>query len=108
MATDNKADSWIAIDLLDKWLAPSFYTLKHPTTAGAEALKHWRFEASLGDAKSQSWEVLKVHANDTKLSAKESFNVQGPAATWPLPATNKRYRSFRIVQTGIRQPRTSP
>ncbi len=106
IATDNKSDSWIGFDLVDKYLCPTFYTLKVPTTAGSECLKSWRLEASTTalDMKSGSfatWDSLKSHSNDTKLSDKEKLSVQGPTATFPLSvSSSKRYRSFRIVMTG--------
>jgi len=83
--------SWFIIDLVDKYLIPSHYTLRH-FDFPMSALRSWRLEGSVDSLK---WEILTTQANDCFL------NARGSTHTWQLNGTNKtRFRLFRFVQTG--------
>jgi len=52
---------WFSVDLRDKRLRPTHYTLRHYNSWDTEALRNWVFEAS-NDG--QKWAVIKDHVND--------------------------------------------
>lgn len=84
--------SWIAVDLLDKTVLPTEYSVRHYSTWDSEALRSWRFE---GSTDGERWTVLREHVND------ETLNGKGATATWKISnAPTKPCRMFRIVQTG--------
>ena len=93
--TQPRPHSWIALDLLDKTLLLTAYTLRHYASWDIEALRNWRLEASTGG---DDWTLLREHVND------EALNAKGKAATWNIdlsaPGCNRPYRLFRILQTG--------
>ena len=93
--TQPRPHSWMALDLLDKTLLLTAYTLRHYASWDIEALRTWRLEGSMtGD----DWALLREHVND------ESLNAKGKAATWTIdvstPAGSRAYRMFRLLQTG--------
>eukprot|EP01083_Nonionella_stella_P224105 798025_1 len=84
--------SWFSIDLINKFCAPTHYSLKHYVTWDTEALRNWVLEASLDG---RSWTQLRHHRNDSTIVRINQ------AAMWALPSSSERYRIFRIRQTGI-------
>ena len=92
--TQPRPNSWICLDLLDKTLVLSAYTLRHYASWDIEALRNWRLEGSLTG---QEWALLREHEND------ESLNAKGKACTWTVDhdkaACCRPYRMFRILQT---------
>ena len=93
--TQPRPNSWMALDLLDKTLILTAYTLRHYASWDIEALRNWRLEGSLtGD----EWTLLREHVND------ESLNAKGKACTWTIdvtqPGCDRPHRMFRILQTG--------
>ena len=93
--TNNKADSWFAVDL-GLWLVPTAYTLRHARGYSKSALRNWVLEASK-DGK--SWTVLRNHVKD------EALDAPGSTATWQLeaPADDQGWRHVRIRLTGPNQ-----
>jgi ankyrin repeat protein len=92
--TVSEPRQWISVDLVDKWLVPTHYSIKHYSSWDTEALRNWRFDVS-NDGK--EWYTLKVHENDAVLTGK------GATHTWALPNSGKAttpFRMFRIYQTG--------
>ena len=93
--TQPRQGSWIAIDLLDKSLLLTAYTLRHYASWDTEALRHWRLEGSVDG---ERWTLLREHVND------ESLNSKGKAVTWMIdvnvPGCARAYRMFRVTQTG--------
>jgi len=91
-----KADpnAWFAVDFVDKWVAPTHYTIRHYSSWDTECLRSWKFEASNDGGK--SWLTLREHTND------ESLNAMGAAHTWPItsPLAEVGYQMFRIKMTG--------
>jgi hypothetical protein len=45
-ATKPHANSWILVDLVDKYVQPTAYTLRHYSSWDVEALRNWNFEGS--------------------------------------------------------------
>ena len=84
----------MAIDLLDKTVLLTAYTLRHYSSWDTEALRHWRLE---GSADGERWTLLREHVND------ESLNAKGKAVTWMIdvnaPGCARAYRMFRVTQT---------
>ena len=93
--TQPRQGSWIAIDLLDKTVLLTAYTLRHYSSWDTEALRHWRLEGSVDG---ERWTLLREHVND------ESLNAKGKAVTWIIdvnvPGCARAYRMFRVTQTG--------
>ena len=93
--TQPRQGSWMCVDLLDKALLLTAYTLRHYSSWDTEALRHWRLE---GSADGERWTLLREHTNDDSLDAK------GKAVTWMIdvnaPGCARAYRMFRITQTG--------
>ena len=93
--TQPRQGSWMAIDLLDKTVLLTAYTLRHYASWDTEALRHWRLEASMDG---ERWTLLREHIND------ESLNARGKAVTWMIdvnvPGCARAYRMFRVTQTG--------
>jgi len=86
--TDNKSGSWIAVDLLDKVLVVSHYTVRFSESYWNETPRGWVFEASADGTK---WDALKTHTNEAKTLSRS------PVATFPLPSRATRFRYFRIT-----------
>merc|ERR1719181_1526210 len=78
------------IDLRDKWIKPTHYTLRHYDTWATECLRNWILEASNDE---KHWTPIKAHKGDTGL------NGIGGTCTWPIESKDK-FRIFRIRQTG--------
>ena len=93
--TQPRPQSWIALDLIDKTLLLTAYTLRHYASWDIEALRTWRLE---GSRNGEDWALLREHVND------ESLNAKGKAATWTIDVTtavgSRPYRMFRVLQTG--------
>ena len=89
--TVGKQDMWFMVDLKDKLLMPTHYSLRHYSTYDTEALRNWKLEGSVNGVQ---WDLLRMHVNDKALTLK------GATATWPLQSTGRAYRMFRITQTG--------
>ncbi len=83
-------DAWFCIDLMNLWVVPTHYTLRHYETYDNEALLDWKFQAS-NDAK--KWKTLLTHKKDTALNKKSATK------TWAVQKPKKAYRMFRILQT---------
>ena len=84
-------NAWFCFDLLDLTCAPTAYSLRHYSSWDNECLRNWVLEAS---ADGMVWEALANHTNDTSLEHK------GATKTWRLNSMNKRFRMFRVLQTG--------
>eukprot|EP01084_Bolivina_argentea_P223891 378710_1 len=85
-------DSWMKIELINLFVVPTYYSLRHYNSWDTETLRNWVLEASFdGDF----WRILKRHIND------ESLKGKGCVATWRLNAKGAKYRYFRIKQTAL-------
>jgi hypothetical protein len=84
-------ESWFIIDLINVWVRPTAYTLRHYDSFDTEALRDWKLQGS-NDGK--KWTKLLSHKKD------ESLNAKGESHTWAIPKPKKSYRMFRILQTG--------
>jgi len=80
------------VDLKDKAVQVTHYTLRHYNSWDTEALRHWVLEGSNDGVK---WVVLREHSNDWALDKK------GATFTWPVNSGNNRFRMLRIRQTGL-------
>jgi len=89
--TPGKPDMFFIIDLRDKLLMPTHYSLKHYASWDTECLRNWTLEGSLDGVR---WDLLRQHVDDRALNGK------GCTATWPLLPTGRAYRLFRLTQTG--------
>jgi hypothetical protein len=83
---------WMAVDLRDKRIQPSHYTLRHYDSWDSEALRTWQFEGSVDGV---NWDILRAHYNDGAL------NKKGATHTWVITNAPKAYRFLRIAQTGV-------
>lgn len=90
--TKPNPNSWFCIDLINKQVMPTHYTLRHYSSWDVEAVRNWNFEGSNDGVE---WTVLRKHVNDAGLNAK------GAAHTWDLPEAKGSYRMFRIFQWGV-------
>ena len=82
---------WFCVDLRDKRIAPTHYTLRHYDTYDSEALRTWQLQGSNDGV---TWDILRQHFNDKGLDRK------GATYTWPIWGA-RPYRLLRIVQTGV-------
>ena len=90
--TRNVASAFFCVDLKTHTVRPTKYTLRHYSSWDTEALRNWRFEASLDGS---SWQLLREHSADTAL------NGRGSSSTWDIPTSvSGAFRYFRILQTG--------
>jgi serine/threonine-protein kinase len=93
--TDDKPDSWMAVDLGDNLLVPSHYALRADCKAdGASKLRHWVLE---GSRDGRVWVVLREHVDDR--SCDQKMGVMA----WPLEARvvdGRAFCHFRIRQAG--------
>jgi len=64
-----KPNMWFSVDLKDLRLCPTHYSLRHYSTWDTEALRSWRFEATVDG---HSWTILSEHSNDKSLLGKGS------------------------------------
>eukprot|EP01006_Ploeotia_vitrea_P049935 TRINITY_DN67395_c8_g1_i1.p1 TRINITY_DN67395_c8_g1~~TRINITY_DN67395_c8_g1_i1.p1 ORF type:complete len:1605 (+),score=973.64 TRINITY_DN67395_c8_g1_i1:233-5047(+) len=90
--TAARPDMWFKVDLKDKRILPTHYTLRHYNSWDTEALRNWRLEGSNDDA---SWTILREHKDDKALDRK------GATYTWQLPPINRVFRYLRLYQTGL-------
>lgn len=84
--------SWVQIDLgVHRSLRITHYSLRHGGNSKQDLIRNWILKASIDGIE---YDTLKRHKDDESLS--------GPfeAKTWPIINCKKRYRFFRIVQTG--------
>lgn len=89
--TQPAKDNFFMIDLRNYWVCVSAYTLRHYSSWDSEAIREWKFQ---GSNDGERWHKLMSHKHD------ESLNGKGATHTWILPKVKKRYRMFRILQTG--------
>ena len=92
--TNNKPNSWMAVDLKGARLVPDHYELRSDRNGGDKP-RHWELQAS---DDGRRWATLRSHSGDEGLSA-QPMSV----AHWPLDAAvvaGRAFRHFRIVQTG--------
>ena len=91
--TKPQPESWVELDLGRHRVAPTHYTLRHYSSWDTEALRNWELRGSNDGIR---WTTLRRHEDDTSLQKKgqrETWEVTGKAA-------QRRYRFFRVVQTG--------
>jgi len=86
-------NSWFVFELVDLQLALTHYTLRHYNSWDTECLRHWQLEGS-NESVQGPWEIIIQHTND------ESLRKKGATHTWQVPNTGKRYRLFRLFQSG--------
>jgi len=82
------------IDLHQRMIVPSHYTLRHAAPDGVNALRNWRLEAS---DDGRLWVPLRIHVND------KSLDARGSAHTWPItlnPTLSGPFSMFRVVGVG--------
>ena len=91
--TSAHPNAWFAIDLEEKWVSVTHYTLRHYSSWDTECLRSWRFEGSNDDC---TWVCIREHVGDASLIG------AGSTYTWPIQGVNanKPYRKFRIRMTG--------
>lgn len=85
-------NAWILFDLTDMYLELSAYTLKHYSSWDTECLRNWVLEGSNDGV---NWDTIKQHNND------QGLNKKGGTFTWTIDAQGRRYRMFRMLQTGV-------
>ena len=89
--TAHQPNSWMSVDLGEgRSLVPRHYCLRHGFHK--YVLRSWRLQGSQGG---QEWHTLRLHENDQSLAA-EASSVAG----WAVEAGGRRYRHFRVLQTG--------
>ena len=86
-------NSWFVFELVDLQLALTHYTLRHYNSWDTECLRHWQLEGT-NESVQGPWELIIQHTND------ESLRKKGATHTWQVPTTGKRYRLFRLFQSG--------
>jgi len=79
------------VDFRNLYVCPTRYTLKHYDSWDTECLRNWVLEAS-NDLK--KFKTIIEHKQD------KGLNGKGGTFTWELDTKGKRYRAFRIRQTG--------
>lgn len=89
--TQSSKDNFFMVDLLSYWVSVTAYTLRHYSSWNTEALREWKFQ---GSNDGEKWHKIVSHKND------ESLFGKGATHTWTLAKPKKRYRMFRILQTG--------
>jgi hypothetical protein len=89
--TAARKEAWFVIDLGERWVQPTAYTLRHYKSWDTEALREWKLQGS-NDGK--KWTKLLSHKKDL------SLDKRGATKTWVIPTTMKAYRMFRVLQTG--------
>mmetsp|Transcript_5493 Transcript_5493/g.8535 ORF Transcript_5493/g.8535 Transcript_5493/m.8535 type:complete len:428 (+) Transcript_5493:90-1373(+) len=62
--SDDAKDSWFALDLGNRWLKVSKYTLQHGRDAARFLLRSWVLE---GSADGKTWSILDTRTNDCSL-----------------------------------------
>ena len=65
--TKPSANCWFAVDLVDKFVKPSNYTLRHYISWDTECLRNWVVEGSIDG---ERWLVIRQHQNDQALNFK--------------------------------------
>jgi SPRY domain/Sad1 / UNC-like C-terminal len=90
--TKAMSNAWFAIDLVDKWVLPTHYTLRHYSSWDTECLRHWVFEGSNDGV---TWMVLRSHELD------ESLKLRGSTCTWSIDGLGdvSGFRMFRVRMT---------
>jgi len=88
--TQGQPDAYFIIDLINIFVQPTHYSLRHYDSWDNEALYDWKFQGS-NDGK--KWHKLMSHKKDGAL------NKKGATHTWVLQKAKKAYRMFRILQT---------
>jgi hypothetical protein len=102
--TSASQGSWICFDFLSRGIIPTHYTLRHYTQA-SYALRHWVLE---GSADGEEWVLLRAHANDTSLAARDATKTWAlDGSDDPTGSGNARasapstpFRKFRVRMTG--------
>jgi len=89
--TKPERNAWFVFDLCDFQLCPTHYMLRHYSSWDTECVRNWVFEGSNDGV---TFEPLSTHAKDGSLAKK------GATKTWKLSETKRRYRMFRVLQTG--------
>eukprot|EP01084_Bolivina_argentea_P234686 395084_1 len=85
--TKPSANCWFIIDLVDKYVNPSHYTMRHYISWNTECLRNWNIEGSING---EQWLILRQHQNDQILQAK------GQAFTWALHDYDCAFSQIRI------------
>jgi hypothetical protein len=86
-------NSWFSVDLIDAYLIPTHYMLRHYSSWHVEALRNWVLEGSLDG---NQWFIIQRHMED------DSLKLKGQTHTWPVQnPSNRAFRAFRIRQTGL-------
>lgn len=88
IATANQVNSWIKIDLRQRTLLPSYYSVR-ARQFNANLIRNWKMQASNDDT---TWIDLDTRVSNN-LAASQWFSV--------AISTTNYYRYFRILQTGL-------
>lgn len=84
--------SWLQIDLgPTRSLRVTHYSLRHGSNSKKDLIRNWVLKASI-DGK--EYDTLKRHKDD------ESLTTPFGSMTWSIQGCKKRYRYFKIIQTG--------
>lgn len=84
--------SWLQIDLgPTRSLRITQYSLRHGTNSKKDLIRNWVLKASI-DGK--EYDTLRRHKDD------ESLTTPFGSKTWSIQGCKKRYRYFKIIQTG--------
>merc|ERR1719219_3101414 len=88
--TKPAASCFFVIDLVNKYIQPTHYSLRHYASWDTECLRNWDLEGSIDG---NVWLLLRKHVND------ESLNGRGKWFTWEINSMNLAFSRFRIKQT---------
>lgn len=91
--TKSQVDAWMSIDLKERRINPTHYSLRHYATWDTEALRDWTLE---GSNDGSEWFTLKSHTQDGAL------NSTGDTHTWIIDPSSDviAYSKFRLQLTG--------
>ncbi|MBH8561647.1 hypothetical protein I8748_05545 [Nostoc sp. CENA67] len=87
-ASQNIANSWLKIDLKQRKLKPSYYSIR-ARQFNANLIKNWKFQGSNDDS---NWTDLDSKTNQSVV-ASQWFSLSVTSSTF--------YRLFRILQMGV-------
>merc|ERR1719204_1165681 len=85
------ASCFFTINLINKFVTPTHYSLRHYASWDTECLRNWDLEGSMDG---NTWLRLRKHENDQNLNGKGSW------FTWKVDSQGLAFSRFRIKQTG--------
>lgn len=85
-------NAYIQFDLRDLTVEPTHYMIRHYSSWDTECIRNWVMEGSNNGIQ---WDTLSEHKDDA------SLDKRGATVTFPVEADGRRYRMFRVTQTGV-------